>query len=736
MLLSTESADHFEAKAPARPARIVWYQSLFWKITVSLVSSVVLAYLVGAAVGWVMVQRDSLDQWRREAELNAQVTSSAIRTIYTFISIDSDSGGQIVKITSERPLGDDASILDTGFNPGDVLALAAAQTKNNVWIFQKDPAGQTFTSSADALGEVENISLTLPEGTALDAFYVGFAELGTVRHFIAFVPVVDQNGKLQGSVVTTIGEASKLLETQTKLLQNSLALLITILLVTGGVVALLMRKVFMPVPALIEALTKIAHDDTASVTPFQHRKDEIGRVAVAIEKVREAVVERENLRQIRDVAKQMEHLAHHDPLTGLPNRAFFSKRLESEIGELANGRRFNVMLLDLDRFKAVNDVLGHASGDALLVSFAERLLQLIGPQDMVARLGGDEFAILQIVRKNAVREASRLAKGIITSASHPFMLLGKEASVGASVGISIAPLHGHEMSELLKHADVALYCAKSGGRGNFQFFEHGMEMSKEQDHELQQDLDLAVQRDEFVLHYQPIFCFSNPEPVGYEALVRWQHPVRGWVTPDDFIPLAEKTGQICAIGDWVLQRACQEAMRLPNEATVAVNISAIELQQGDLVEKVQRALSDSGLPPSRLEIELTETVLLSGSEAITCLQDIQALGVRIALDDFGTGYSSLAYLTKLPISKIKIDRSFIADVMTSTQSLAIIQGVIHIAAGLGLKTTAEGVETPEQLSLLRAAGCDLLQGYYLGRPMPLAHIESHYRSAPAKVVHR
>ncbi|QCI99490.1 EAL domain-containing protein [Agrobacterium larrymoorei] len=736
MVSTVENIDQAGAEMPRGRTKIVWYHSLFWKITVFLVSSIVLAYIVGAAVGWVMVERDSLAQWRREAELNAQVTSSAIRTIYTFIAIESNESGQIVKIVSERPLGDDASILDTGFNPGDVLGLAAAQTKNNVWLFQKTPAHETFVSSADAFGEGSQIIMKLPDDTETDSFYVGFAKIGDTRHFIAFVPVVNQQGQLQGGIVSTIGEAADLFDTQTKLLQSSLALLITILLATSVIVTLLMRKVFTPVPSLIAALSKIAHDDTTSRTPFQDRNDEIGRFAVAIERVREAVVERENLRQVRDVAKQMEHLAHHDPLTGLPNRAFFNKRLDGEIAHLSDGRRFNVMLLDLDRFKAVNDSLGHASGDALLVSFAERLTLLMGPHDMVARLGGDEFAILQMVRKDPVREASRLCKAVIEAAARPFILSGKEAVVGTSIGIVTAPAHGHDVSELLKDADVALYCAKSEGRGRFRFFEHGMEMSRDRDNEIQHELDKALQHDELELHYQPIFSFSSSDPVAFEALVRWKHPVRGWISPAEFIPVAEKTGQICAIGDWVLQRACLDAARLPNEAAVAVNVSAVQLQQGDIAAKVQAALEESGLPPSRLEIELTETVLLTGPSATTGLEDIHALGVSVVLDDFGTGYSSLTYLMTLPISKIKIDRSFVADVMSKSESRAIIQGLIHIAEGLGLKTTAEGVETQEQLSLLRAAGCDLLQGYHLGRPMTVTEIESRYRSVPERRFHR
>lgn len=736
MGLSLKSSILAEAISRRARTRVVWYNSLFWKITVFLVSCVVLAYLIGAAVGWVMVERDSLDQWRREAELNAQVTSSAIRTIYTFIAIESDAEGQIVKIVSERPLGDDASILDTGFNPGDVLGLAAAQTRNNVWLFQRTDEDGTFLSSADAFGESAHVVLALPEAAAPDKFYVGFAYVGMTRHFLAFVPVVNRAGQMQGAVVTTIGEAQDLLETQTRLIKSSLALLLTILLATSVIVTILMRKVFMPVPALIDALSRIAHDDTTSVTPFQERNDEIGRFAVAIETVREAVVERENLRQVRDVAREMEHLAHHDALTGLPNRAYFNKRLDTEIAQIDAGLLFNLMLLDLDRFKAVNDSLGHASGDALLVAFAERLSLLMGPRDMAARLGGDEFAILQVVKKDAMREAGQLSKAIIDAASRPFLLYDKEVTVGTSIGVVTAQGQDCDGSTLLKDADIALYHAKSEGRGRYRLFEAGMEMARDRDNEMQHDLETALQNDELILHYQPIFSFSQSEPVAFEALLRWKHPKRGWIAPSDFIPVAEASGQICAIGDWVLRRACLDACQFAENVAVAVNVSAIQIKEGDLGEKIRHALAKSGLPPARLEIELTESVLLQGNAAMQALRDIDALGVGVVLDDFGTGYSSLTYLMTLPINKLKIDRSFVADVMTKSESRAIIQGLVHIADGLGIKTTAEGVETQEQLSLLRAAGCDLVQGFHLGRPMALSDIEGRYRAVNERRLQR
>jgi diguanylate cyclase (GGDEF)-like protein len=715
------------ATKPGR-ARLVWYHSLFWKITCFLVSGVVLAYIIGAAVGWVMVGQSSMEQWNRRAELNAQVTSSAIRTIYTFVAIDTDNTGQITKIISERPLGDDASILDTGFNPIDVLGLAAAQTKNNVWLFKQAEKPGTFVSVADAFGEAGQANLALPGDASLDDFFVGFAAVGDVRHFIAYVPVVTPAGKLDGAVVTSIGEVDALLESQTHLARRSFFLLVTILIVTGAGVIFVMRKVFQPVPALIDALTRIAEDDTRSVTPFQDRPDEIGRFAVAIETLREAVVERENLREVRDVAKQMEHLAHHDALTGLPNRAFFNKRLERAISSLEeNGERFNLMLLDLDRFKAINDGLGHASGDALLIALTERLSLLMGTNDLAARLGGDEFAILQCVRKDAVAEASRLAKSLIRAVSRPFTLLGRDVSVGTSIGIATAPLHGHNAADLMRNADIALYGAKSAGRGTYRLFKDGMEMAGT-GNTIETDMELALERGEFQLHYQPIFSFKRDLPVGFEALIRWQHPSLGWVSPADFIPIAEKTGQIVAIGEWVLKQACADAAHFPDDTTIAVNLSPAQFQQTGLVTKIKTALANNNLTPSRLELELTETALLSGEEASHVLSDIHALGVSIALDDFGIGYSSLSYLLTLPVDKIKIDRSFVTDVVTRDQSRAIVVGILRLASSLGLKTTAEGIETADQLTLIGDLGCDFVQGYHLGRPVSFQQIQHMYQN--------
>lgn len=709
--------------------RLVWYHSLFWKINVFLVSSVVLAYIIGATVGWVMLERNALEQWRRQAELNAQVTSSAIRSIYTFIAIESADDGQITKIISERPLGDDASILDTGFNPADVLALAAAQTKNNIWLFQKSRGQPHFVSSAEALGSNNAVGLTLPDIANPDKFFVGIADVGQASHFIAYVPIITLEGELQGAVVTSIGETALLHEGQKRLLRNSAILLVTILIVTGAAVTIIMRKVFKPVPELVGALSRIARDDTRSVTPFQGRHDEIGHLAVAIETLREAVVEREHLRQVRDVAKHMEHLAHHDALTGLPNRAFFGKKLEEMVATTGDdSRQFNVMLLDLDRFKSINDGLGHASGDALLTSFAERLRLLMRPGDVAARFGGDEFAVLQVVRKDALLEASKLASSIIRSISRPFTLLGKEVTVGTSIGICIETIGGAEISELLNKADIALYAAKSEGRGTFRFFKQGMEMSGERGHVLQHDLDAALSNNEFELHYQPIFSVLQRQPVGFEALLRWKHPRLGWVSPGDFIPVAEQTGQIIAIGDWVMKMACADMAGLPANTFVAVNVSSVQLQEANFADKVKTVLSTYRIPAHRLELELTENAQICSHECREMLEELRGLGIGIALDDFGTGYSGLSYLLDLPLTKIKIDRSFIMHLEDQANSRAVVTNLVQLAKSLGLQTTAEGIENEYQLEFMRLLGCTLGQGYHLARPVKIQEIQDVYHS--------
>ena len=728
----TETTAGFPPAGSAH-SRLRWHQSLFGKITLFLIAGVISAYGVGALAGLLMVERNSQEQWRRQAEMNAQIASFTVRNIYTFVAVEADPSGQIIRILSERPLGDDESVLDTGFNPVDVLALAAAQTKNEVWLFRYDKETGSLISSADATGATSGEHLAFPTPHLPNNFFTGFATIGEREHFIASLPVATSAGELLGSVVTSIGEAEELLRTRDDLVRNSFLALIAMLVVISLVVTLVMRRLFRPVPALVKALTRIARDDTGTVTPFQGRHDEIGRLAVAIETLREAVVERENLRQVREVAKQMEHMAHHDSLTGLPNRAFFNKALADAIETTASeGSRFNVMLLDLDRFKSVNDTFGHAAGDALLVAATERVAMLLGPKDIAARLGGDEFALLQWVDQDPMSEASRLAEAVVSAIGTPFTILGNRISIGTSVGIACAPSHGATAATLLKSADVALYCSKTRGRGNHSFFTESMVMATPNLYALEQDLDMALERGQFALHYQPIVTLAGGKIAGYEALLRWRHPEHGMIPPDRFIPLAEETGQIVKIGEWVIRQASRDARQMPEDTVVTVNISAIQLHHRSLVDTLRSALAESGLAPSRFEVEITESVMLSDAIASSVIGEIDAMGVGIVLDDFGTGYASLSYLRKLPIRKIKIDRSFIDGLAARTENGALVSGIVQLARSLGIQTTAEGVESEIELELLRLAGCDLAQGYHIGRPAPLTRASAPIKRSPIR----
>jgi diguanylate cyclase (GGDEF)-like protein len=710
---------------PTRRPQLFWHQSLLGKITLFFLIGVVTAYGVGAAAGWVMFDKMAGEQWRRQAEMNAQITSSTIRGIYTFVAVTSDASGQVKNIVTERAIGDDDSILSTGFNPVDVLALAAAQTKNEVWLFQYDKAAGRFDSVAVAGGGTPNTSLDLPKDVVWDGsdatqLYTGFAKIGKERHYVSALPILTPDGAVLGAVTSSIGEASALYRTQDELLRNSFYILVAVLLATGITMTLVVRRLFNPVPALIQALSRIARDDTQTVTPYRDRKDEIGHLAVAIETLREAVLEREHLRQVRDIAVQMEHLAHHDSLTGLPNRAFFNNALNRAIDHFSSdGRLFNVMLLDLDRFKAVNDTLGHPIGDALLSAVADRIRMLLGPGDVAARLGGDEFAIIQLVSQTPKLEASRLAERIVEAISTPFLLDGHHLSIGISIGISCAPAHGCTANMLLKNADLALYTSKATGRGNFHFFEDGMAMRTQHAYELERDLRLGIERAEFELFYQPILALDGITIRGYEALVRWRHPQRGLVPPDRFIPIAEASGLILPLGQWVLAKACADAARWPDDVTISINVSPVQLAAGGFVELVRQALMQTGLAAGRLELEVTETVMLRGETTVSSLHALKALGVSIVLDDFGTGYASLSTLSNFPFAKIKIDRSFVAEMAERADCRAIVNATANLAHSLGIEITAEGVETSVQLDLLRLAGCTYVQGYLFGKPEAL-----------------
>jgi diguanylate cyclase (GGDEF)-like protein len=393
-----------------------------------------------------------------------------------------------------------------------------------------------------------------------------------------------------------------------------------------------------------------------------------------------------------------------------------------------------VLCLDLDHFKAVNDTLGHPVGDALLRTVGERLRSVLRETDTVARLGGDEFAVLQGAGGDPQPQAaSALAKRVVDLVGRPYALEGHLVNVGASVGVALAPADGEDADALLKAADLALYRAKEEGRGTWRFFEPGMDARMRARRALELDLRKALALREFELAYQPQLDLGSDRVAGFEALLRWQHPERGLIPPAEFVPLAEEIGLIAPIGEWVLRTACREAAGWPEGVGVAVNLSPAQFKSHHLVPAVRAALAASGLPGRRLELEITEGVLLQDNEAnLATLRELRALGVRVAMDDFGTGYSSLSYLRSFPFDKIKIDRSFVSGLATDPESAAIVRAIAGLGASLGMATTAEGVETAEQMRRIRAEGCLQVQGYLVSRPVPAAEVAALIaRSGPA-----
>jgi diguanylate cyclase (GGDEF)-like protein len=392
--------------------------------------------------------------------------------------------------------------------------------------------------------------------------------------------------------------------------------------------------------------------------------------------------------------------------------------LKQAVDLTEHGRAFAVLCLDLDRFKIINDTLGHAVGDGLLQAVADRLKTFVRDTDTVARLGGDEFAIIQVGIERP-DDAESLASRVITAFRGHFDVDGHQIVVGVSVGVAIAPDDGTSPEKLLKSADIALYLAKSEGRGTVRFFEPEMDARIHARRRLELDLRGAIARNEFELYYQPLIHLATVSVTGFEALLRWHHPVRGLVLPAEFIPLAEETGMIVAIGEWVLRTACAEATNWPVDISVSVNLSAVQFRQGDLIRAVETALAASGLRPDRLQLEIVELVLLQDSAStVAKLHRLRDIGLTIALDDFGTGYSSLSYLRSFPFDKIKIDQSFVRDLVADKESISIIRAVVALGNSLCMKTTAGGVESLEQLNRLREEGCTEVQGWLYSEPKP------------------
>ena len=428
----------------------------------------------------------------------------------------------------------------------------------------------------------------------------------------------------------------------------------------------------------------------------------------------------------RDLArseKQSRELIGRDPLSGLANRLFFGQQLDQELDRLARGARgLTVMFIDLDRFKNVNDTFGHQAGDHLIQLVAERLLQLLRTTDTIARFGGDEFAIIQTGVRSPL-DAAGLARRILDSLGEPFTLAHSQVTIGASIGIALAPENADGRETLMRLADAALYQAKNDGRNRYSFFESRMDETIRMRKLVEDDLRRAIEEDGLVLHYQPLFSSDGVTVVGLEALVRWPHPTRGLISPGEFIAIAEEHGLVIPLGEWVLRRACLDGLRWPG-LRVAINVSAIQFRHRDFVRSIKAMLLETGFEPSRLELELTEGVVVDDADAAqAAMVELRAMGVHLALDDFGTGYSSLIYLRRFAFDTIKIDRSFLESMDATGESAILVHSMVHLGRALGLTVTAEGVETREQHRFLQALGCHQLQGYLFSKPMPAAQVD-------------
>jgi diguanylate cyclase (GGDEF)-like protein len=444
------------------------------------------------------------------------------------------------------------------------------------------------------------------------------------------------------------------------------------------------------------------------------------------------VATHEDITERRLAEEQIRHLAHYDALTNLPNRALFHEKLKQELDRITAGAQLAVLYIDIDEFKSVNDTLGHLIGDELLKSVAASLSRCAAASDFVARLGGDEFAIVQTAVKTPA-EVTELVTRVFDAIREPYECLGHQVTTDASIGIALAPQHGGDLDQILKNADLPMYAAKSAGRRTYRFFEPAMDARVRARHILEVELRQAIIDGALEVYYQPCISLQDNRITGCEALLRWRHSERGMISPAEFIPIAEDTGLINQLGEWVLATACAEAATWPDHIKLAVNVSPVQFKSGTFALKIVAALAASGLAANRLELEITEAVLIRDDEAaLAILHRLRGIGVRIALDDFGTGYSSLSYLQRFPFDKIKIDRCFVNDLGEPDGSSSIVQAIVNIAAARHMTTTAEGVETRQQQELLRVLGCAEMQGYLFSPAQPAAELKRMFFSHGAR----
>ncbi len=475
-------------------------------------------------------------------------------------------------------------------------------------------------------------------------------------------------------------------------------------------------RITRPLARLDEAAGRLASGERVQVRV--RGSDELARLATSFNEMVGKIIERE---------QRITQLAFNDVLTGLPNRTMFHQQLEQLFSAPeSEDSLFALHCLDLDHFKGINDTLGHPAGDALLVETAQRLRQAARGH-FVGRLGGDEFVVLQ--RAGGDRDSiDRLARDILGAITQPICIDGNEFMPSTSIGIAIAPDDGADGGVLLRNADLALYRAKEGGRGTYAFFEESLNQRAQERRQLESDLRVELEQGQFELHYQPLFDLEQNRISSFEALLRWRHPTRGLVSPTEFVPVAEDTGLIVPLGAWVIREACSRAAQWPDQIRVAVNVSPVQFHRGALHETILNALASSGLAPNRFEVEITKSIFLEGSEAtLKLLHSLRSLGIRVALDDFGTGYSSLSYLQSFPFDKLKIDRSFIQNLLTREGASAIVRAITELANALNIETTAEGVEETAQLMELRAHGCSSVQGFLFAEPMTAEDVERLFR---------
>jgi diguanylate cyclase (GGDEF)-like protein/PAS domain S-box-containing protein len=466
---------------------------------------------------------------------------------------------------------------------------------------------------------------------------------------------------------------------------------------------------------------------TIEVVVFSRQLDYEGVPAVLI-----AVID---VTERKAAEARIAHMAHHDALTDLPNRVLFRQRMADVLSQRSrSGNLIGTLCIDLDNFKLVNDTLGHPIGDGLLQDVAARIERVLRQRDTAARLGGDEFAVL-VPEMKSPQELAVLAQRLIDVISEPYVIEGHMVTVGSTIGIAVAPTDGDDADHLLRNADLALYRAKAAGRSTFRFFEPEMDAQAQTRRQLEIDLRAALAMEKLEVHYQPLVDLATKDVVGFEALLRWPHPERGYIPPSEFVPLAEETGLIAPLGNFVLLRACADATAWPEHIKLAVNLSPMQFRVGNVFTTVSGALAVTGLAPDRLDLEITESVLLDRTDhVIAHLHALRALGVRISMDDFGTGYSSLSYLRAFPFDKIKIDRSFVRDLPNNRHTLAIVRAILGLAAGLDMKVVAEGIETQADLACLAAEGCKEGQGFLFSEARPQDEVLKLLAEAPQRYV--